>query len=98
MKEQQHLFQDQSKQKIERILDPAYPISRDDVVWMLGYITKKVADEDPAIMGLSQPQLLRNFHAYAEVSMALINRRNSSDQDVIRLREWLRQAATGLLS
>lgn len=97
MKEQ-HTFQDFSKQKIERILDNTYPLSRDDVVWMLGYITKKVADEDPAIAGLSQPQLLQNFHAFAEVSMALISRRNSSDHDVQRLREWLRQAATGLLS
>ncbi|MCR8656051.1 hypothetical protein [Paenibacillus endoradicis] len=94
---QQHSFQDQTKQKIERILDSTYPLSRDDVVWMLGYITKKVADEDPAITGLSQPQLLQNFHAYAEVAMALIGRRNSSDQEAERLRQWLRQASQGLL-
>lgn len=52
-------FQDQTKQKINQILDPTYPLSRDDVVWMLGYITKKVADADPAVLDLSQPRLIK---------------------------------------
>ncbi len=49
-------------------------------------------------MNLSQPRLIQNFHAYAEVTMALIQRRNSSDQEAQRLREWLREASYGLLS
>lgn len=91
-------FQDQTKQKIERILDPTYPLSRDYVVWMLGYITKKVADQDPAVLGLSQPRLLQNFHAYAEAAMALISRRSSSEHEAERLREWLREASHGIRS
>lgn len=89
-------FEDQTKRKLKQILDPTYPLSRDDVVWMLGYITKKVADQDPAITGLSQPRLLQNFHAYAEVAMALINRRSNSEQEAERLRAWLREASHGL--
>lgn len=89
-------FQDQTKRKIEQILDPTYPLSRDDVVWMLGYITKKVADQDPSILGLSQPRLLQNFHAYAEAAMALINRHSSSEQEAERLRAWLREASHGI--
>jgi len=97
MKEQTiRIFQDQTKQKINQILDPTYPLSRDDVVWMLGYITKKVADADPAVLGLSQPRLIKNFHAYAEAAMALIHRRSSSEQEAERLREWLREAVHGL--
>jgi len=92
-----HNFQDQTKYKIEQILDPTYPLSRDDVVWMLGYITKKVADQDPAILSLSQPRLLQNFHAYAEAAMALISRRSSSEQEAERLRSWLREALHGIL-
>lgn len=93
-----HQFQDQTKHKINQILDSTYPLSREDVIWMLGYIKKKVADEDPSLMNLSQPRLMQNFHAYAEVTMALIQRRNSSDQEAERLREWLREASYGLLS
>ena len=92
-----HNFQDQTKNRIEQILDPTYPLSRDDVVWMLGYITKKVADQDPAILSLSQPRLLQNFHAYAEAAMALISRRSSSEQEAERLRSWLREALHGIL-
>lgn len=92
-----HSFQDQTKTKIQQILDPTYPLSRDDVVWMLGYITKKVADQDPAILSLSQPRLLQNFHAYAEAAMALISRRSSSEQEAERLRSWLREALHGII-
>lgn len=99
MKEQPiRAFQDQTQQKINQILDPTYPLSRDDVVWMLGYITKKVADADPALLDLSQPRLIQNFHAYAEAAMALIHRRSSSEQEAERLREWLREASHGLHS
>ncbi|MFC6331307.1 hypothetical protein ACFP56_01615 [Paenibacillus septentrionalis] len=89
-------FQDQTKRKIDQILDPTYPLSRDDVVWMLGYITKKVADADPAVLELSQPRLMKNFHAYAEAAMALLHRRASSEQEAERLRDWLREASHGL--
>ncbi len=36
-----HQFQDQTKRKIDQILDSTYPLSREDVIWMLGYIKKK---------------------------------------------------------
>jgi len=93
-----HPFPDQTKRKITQILDPTHPLSREDVIWMLGYIKKKVADEDPSLMNLPQPRLMQNFHAYAEVTMALIQRRNSSDQEAQRLRDWLSEASHGLLS
>lgn len=84
-------------QRIRTILDPEHPLCRDDVVWMLGYIKKKVADEDPAFMDLSQPRLLKNFLYFAEAAMALIQRRHCSDQEADRLREWLREASHGLV-
>ncbi|WP_424765956.1 hypothetical protein [Paenibacillus sp. sgz302251] len=88
----QHLIE----RRIQRILDPAHPLCREDVVWMLEYIKKKVADEDPALMDLSQPRLMQNFHFFAEAAMSLIHRRHSCDQEADRLRDWLRQAAYGL--
>lgn len=82
--------------RISRILNPDHPLCREDVVWMLEYIKKKVADEDPALMDLSQPRLLQNFHFFAEAAMSLIHRRHYYDQEADRLRDWLRQAAYGL--
>ncbi len=83
--------------RIARILDPGHPLCRDDVEWMLGYIKKKVADEDPMLLDLSQPRLLQNFLYFAEASMALIHRRHYFDQEADRMREWLAQAAFGLI-
>lgn len=83
---------------IDRIMDPDHPLCRSDVVWMLQYIKKKVADEDPALMDLSQPRLLQNFHYFAEVAMSLINRKHYCDQEADRLRDWLREASYGINS
>lgn len=85
-----------TQRRIDRILDPGHPLCRDDVIWMLEFIKKKVADEDPALMDLSQPRLLQNFHYFAETAMALIQRKYYFDQEADRLREWLKQAAYGL--
>ncbi|MGM0879484.1 MAG: hypothetical protein ACQEXQ_00380 [Bacillota bacterium] len=86
----------QTQKRLNRILDPDHPLTREDVVWILEYIKKKVADEDPALMDLSQPRLLQNFHFFAEAAMSLIHRRHYCDQEADRLRDWLRQAAFGL--
>ncbi|WP_168121996.1 hypothetical protein [Paenibacillus sp. HB172176] len=83
--------------KLKAIMDPEYPLTRSDVVWMLGYIKKRVADADPLLTDLSQPRLLQNFLYFAEIAMSLIQRRNACDQEADRMREWLRQAAYGLL-
>lgn len=82
--------------RLRRILNPDHPLCREDVVWMLEYIKKKVADEDPALLGLSQPRLLKNFHFFAEAAMSLVQRRHFSDQEADRLRAWLIEAAYGL--
>ncbi|SFE13200.1 hypothetical protein SAMN04487969_101224 [Paenibacillus algorifonticola] len=82
--------------RISRILNPNHPLSREDVIWMLEYIKKKVADDDPALTGLSQPRLLRNFHCFAEAAMSLIHRGRASDQEADRLQGWLKEASYGL--
>ncbi|MFX3633386.1 MAG: hypothetical protein ACE3L7_30995 [Candidatus Pristimantibacillus sp.] len=82
--------------RLSRILNPDHPLCREDVVWMLEYIKKKVADEDPALLDLSQPRLLKNFHFFAEAAMSLVHRRHFSDQEADRLRAWLIEAAYGL--
>ncbi|MCM3626365.1 hypothetical protein M3194_03140 [Paenibacillus glycanilyticus] len=82
--------------RIDRILSPDHPLCREDVVWMLEYIKKKVADGDPALRDLSQPRLLKNFHYFAEASMLLIRRKHYSEQEATRLRNCLIEASHGL--
>jgi hypothetical protein len=82
--------------KLEQILHPSYPLCKDDVVWILEFIKKKVAEEDPQLQGLTQPRLMKNFRYFAEVAMMLIHRRNGFDQEADRLKMWLREAAFGL--
>lgn len=83
-------------QKLQQILDSSKPLCKDDIVWMLEFIKKKVAEEDPNLTDLSQPRLLQNFRYFAEIALMLIQRRNGFDQDADRLKTWLAEASHGL--
>lgn len=85
-----------TERKLARILDPDHPLCRDEVVWVLEFIKKKVAEEDPKWMELSQPRLLKNFHYFAEIALMLIQKRNGFDQEAGRLKDWLNEAVHGL--
>ncbi|MDF2926852.1 MAG: hypothetical protein K0R57_5766 [Paenibacillaceae bacterium] len=87
---------DAAGRKLELLLDPYHPLCREDVVWLLEYIKKKVAEEDPSLLELTPPRLLRNFRYFAEISTLLINNRTVGDQDAQRLKQWLSEAAFGL--
>ncbi|GFN32037.1 hypothetical protein [Paenibacillus xylaniclasticus] len=83
--------------RVNRLLDNSYPLCREDVIWILEYIKKKVADEDPKLLDLSQPHLLKMFHSFAEASMSLIQRKHG-DYEIDRLRRWLKDAVDGIVS
>jgi len=44
--------------RIDRIRDPARPACRDDLIWLLHAVKKKVADGAPALQELPRPQLI----------------------------------------
>lgn len=80
------------RSRLEQILHPNHPLCRDDVVWVLELIKKRVAEEDPALLDLPQPRLLKNFQYFAETAMMLIHRRPVYDQELDRIRIWMREA------
>ncbi|WP_072328844.1 MULTISPECIES: hypothetical protein [unclassified Paenibacillus] len=82
--------------KLDQIMDPSRPLCKEEIVWILEYIKKKVAEEDPNLMDLSQPRLLQNFRYFAEIALMLIQRRNGFDQEADRLKSWLQEASHGL--
>lgn len=82
--------------KLEQLLDPHHPMCKDDVIWLLEYIKKKVAEEDPELLDLSQPRLLQHFRYFAEVAMLLIHKQPVYDQDADRLKQWVAEAAFGI--
>lgn len=87
---------DLTEKKFDQIMDPSRPLCKDEIVWILEYIKKKVAEEDPKLMDLSQPRLLQNFRYFAEIALMLIQRRNGFDQEADRLKSWLHEASHGL--
>ncbi|MFC5987351.1 hypothetical protein [Marinicrinis lubricantis] len=62
----------------------------------MDYVKKRVADEDPKLLALSQPRLLKNFHYFAEIAMMLIHQRSVFDQELDRIKLWLQEALYGL--
>ena len=51
----------QSEHRLAQLLDPAYPLSRSDVIRVLEWIKKKVADSDSSLLDLPKPQVLKYF-------------------------------------
>jgi hypothetical protein len=85
-----------SQKRLNQILDPSHPLCKEDVVWVLELIKKKVADGDPAYSDLPQPQLLKHFSCFAEAAMLLIHHRPGGDQEIGRLRLWLAESVREL--
>lgn len=85
-----------AQQKLEQLLDPARPLCKEDVVWILEFIKKKVAEEDPGLKDLSQPRLMQNFRYFAEISLMLIHRRGGFEYEADRLKDWIHEASFGL--
>lgn len=83
---------------INNMLDADHPLCRSDVIWLLQYIKKRVADEDPALLDLPQLRLIRSFHAYAEAALCLIQRGNNNSLDANQMREWLYKTSSVLLN
>lgn len=96
MSQSQSSIPNAAQRKLEQILNPAHPLCRDDVVWILEFIKKKVAEEDPGLKDLSQPRLMQNFRYFAEISLMLIHRRGGFEYEADRLKDWIHEASFGL--
>ena len=81
---------------INRINDPDYPLSREDVIWTLEFMKRKMADEAPELLGLPQPLLLRKFQSFAEASLMLLKSRSGCGYETDRLRNCLQEVIEGL--
>jgi hypothetical protein len=86
---------DPTAQHLQQILNPAHTLCRDDIIWVLEYIKKKVADEKPLLIELSQPQLLKSYCYFAEVAMMLIQQRHPN-HETDRLQKLIREAVEAL--
>lgn len=87
----------QAGERFNRLLAPDYPLCRDDVIWMLEYVKKKVADEASELSNLPQPRLLHIFQSFAEASMIMIKQRSGGGgPETDRLRSCLREASLAL--
>ncbi|WP_219837770.1 hypothetical protein [Paenibacillus sp. R14(2021)] len=82
--------------RMDRINNPDYPLSREDVIWTLEYVKKKMADEAPDLLGLPQPFLLRKFQCFAEASLLLLKQRSGCGPEADRLRHCLQEVMSGL--
>ena len=90
------LSQKSPEQKLSQLLNPSHDLCRDDVVWILEYVKKKVAERDPRLLGLSQPRLLANFQYFAQIALMLIHRRSQFDNETDRIKLWVSEATYGL--
>ncbi|MBB6730263.1 hypothetical protein [Cohnella zeiphila] len=75
-----------------RLLDPAYPLRREDLIWALDDMKRKIADGAPEWTGLDRPALLARFASFAELAMYLLRRPSLCGEDAEHLRALLKDA------
>jgi len=75
-----------------RLLDPAYPLRREDLIWALDDMKRKMAEGAPEWTGLDRPRLLARFASYAELAMYLLRRPSLCGEDAEHLRALLKSA------
>src|SRR4051794_4608065 len=85
-----------ARYRVNRINNPDYPLSREDVIWTLEFMKKKMADEAPELLGLPQPLLLRKFQSFADASLLLLKQRSGCGHDADRMRGYLQEVIAGL--
>lgn len=91
-----HYLQDPDDRFLS-MLQPNYPLCRDDLIWMMDFIKKRVAEGDPRLLDLPTPRLFQNFHAFCELAMMIIHNRGKVDQEAdLWLKSRLAEAACGL--
>lgn len=82
--------------RIDRIRDPARPACRDDLIWLLHTVKKKVADGAPALQELPRPQLIALFRDFAEAALVLLHGRTCTADELERARRSLADAVAML--
>lgn len=87
----------QAEKRLRLILDSNIGLCREDAIWALDYIRKKVADGAPVLQELPQPRLMKNYQSFAEAAMSLLLSPRSGPLEAERLRSRLREALYGLI-
>lgn len=82
--------------RIRRLHDPSYLLCREDIIWVLHYVHKKVASKDPSLLDLSKPRLLKNFSSYCEAALLLYGSGNQFHAKNEDIRTCLIEAMHGL--
>lgn len=85
-------------ERFARIIHPSHPLCREDIIWVLSYIQKKVAQGDPALLELPKPRLLHNFQSFAELTALLLKSPRGSLEEDQRIRAQLGEAMHGLIT
>ncbi|MFC5703496.1 hypothetical protein ACFPVX_19580 [Cohnella faecalis] len=86
------MVQNRSNPPIEplrRLLDPEYPLCRDDVLWALDHVKRKVAEGAPEWSGLDRPQLLAHFVCFADIALMMLHRRTLEGPESASFRKLL---------
>lgn len=86
-----------TSKRIDQIADPKHILCRDDMIWVLHYVQKKVAQGEPALLELPKPRLLQNFQYFGEAALLLLSRSSASHLENERIRTCLLEAMHGLL-
>ena len=92
----EHSARLETRKRLNQILNPAHPLCREDIVWVLHYVQKKVASKDPALLELSKPRLLQTFCSYCEAATLLLDGKPHIHADNDAIRAGLRDMLYGL--
>ncbi|MEO3947577.1 hypothetical protein [Gorillibacterium sp. CAU 1737] len=85
------------RQSFRHLLDPAYLLCRNDLIWALMVLKQKTAEGTLLHAELPRPNLVRNVHAMAELALALLRPESGMALAQSDLKTLLREASAGIV-
>lgn len=82
---------------LERLLEPGYPLCREDLIWALTALKHKAAEGNSRLSELPWPRLMRNYRALAELAQLLLSPAGGQGLEQTEWKALLREASHGML-
>ncbi|WP_058301739.1 hypothetical protein [Gorillibacterium timonense] len=89
-------LQPDKSRTLEELLDPGYPLCRDDVIWAIHALKQKAAEGNVRLPELPRPRLMRNYYALAELSLLLLHPASGKGMEQKEWKALLREASHGM--
>lgn len=79
------------QKRFDQLIHNDQNLSKNQLIEILSYIEEKIINQDSIMMGLSNPRLITNFEAFAQIALHLLK-----DRPIRDINQWVKEASYGI--